>query len=189
MGVEHEEAGVVSAYFQFIVRAYEIPPALAGRRVRGSRGALRGRARLRRARPPAAGSLLECEPGFALRAGDRVVLVRPARAAGRRRRIRCARTRPRTRSCSTSRPCRSTWCSPARTHAGRTLAGARPGARGARRLPAPADARRPGAARRRPTTVVERGDVLTLTGARSPRRRRSPAASATPSGRPTRPTW
>jgi putative transport protein len=73
MGFAHEEAGVVSVYFHFIARAYEIPAALAGRRVADLEALFAGERvfveRVRRGQ-----KVQECAPDFALRAGDRVVL-------------------------------------------------------------------------------------------------------------------
>ena len=73
MGVAHEEAGVVSVYFHFIARAYEIPRELAGRRIADLEALFTGERvfveRVRRGQ-----TVQECAPDFALRAGDRVVL-------------------------------------------------------------------------------------------------------------------
>jgi putative transport protein len=73
MGLEREEAGVVSAYLEFIVRAYEIPAELALRRVTDLEALFAPERvfveRIRRGR-----RLLEPEVGMRLEAGDRVVL-------------------------------------------------------------------------------------------------------------------
>jgi putative transport protein len=73
MGVVREEAGVVSAYFEFIARAYEIPDSFAGRRVSDLEALFAGERvfveRLRRGR-----RLLEPDLELRLAAGDRVVL-------------------------------------------------------------------------------------------------------------------
>jgi putative transport protein len=64
----------VSAYFEFIMRAYEIPRELAGRSV-SELEALFGSERVFVERVRSGRRLLEPEPGLRLRAGDRVVLA------------------------------------------------------------------------------------------------------------------
>ncbi len=73
MGVEREEAGVRSAYFQFIARAYEVPPQLAGRRV-GELEKLFAGERVFVERIRRAGRLIDPTLDLSLLAGDRVVL-------------------------------------------------------------------------------------------------------------------
>jgi len=112
MGFAHEEAGVVSVYFHFIARAYEIPAALAGRRVADLEALFAGERvfveRVRRGRRCRSARLISpCARGIAS-------CCPAAASCWSATPTRCARSRPRTRSCSTSRPCRSTWCSPAR---------------------------------------------------------------------------
>jgi putative transport protein len=73
MGVVHEEAGVVSAYFEFIMRAYEVPAALDGRQVSDVEALFPGERvfveRIRSGR-----YVFEPKAQRYLRAGDRVVL-------------------------------------------------------------------------------------------------------------------
>jgi len=73
MGVEREEAGVGSAYYEFIARAYEIPPALDGRSA-AELEAVFGEERVFVERIRRGKRLYDATPRSALKAGDRIVL-------------------------------------------------------------------------------------------------------------------
>lgn len=75
MGVTRTEAGVTSAYTEFVTRAYDLPPRFAGQTAAGIEALFPGFrvfiTRLRRA-----GQLLEdLPPGLRLAAGDRIALA------------------------------------------------------------------------------------------------------------------
>ena len=164
MGVEREEDGVVSAYLEFIVRAYEIPPALAGRSVSDLESLFSGERvfveRIRHGR-----RVFEAELHQRLHAGDRVAL------SGRREML-VGEMNP-LRAHEAEDPelldipaVRVDVVLTSKEHAGHSLRelAERVGARGVflRKLTRGGEE-----LPRTPAVVIERGDVLTLAGARS----------------------
>jgi putative transport protein len=73
MGIRRDEPGVVSAYFEFIMRAYDVPASLAGTSVRDLEQSF-GEQRVFVERVRSGGRIVEVRPTLVLREGDCVVL-------------------------------------------------------------------------------------------------------------------
>jgi len=98
LGMKKEEIGVVSAYKQFVMRAYKVPEKMDGKSIAEIESEFSPE-RLFVERVKNAQGVFDAEPDLRLHAGNLIVLSGRPRECSEERAIRCNPTRSKSRNC------------------------------------------------------------------------------------------